>query len=124
MIWNGMLLFGVLFIINGIVIMVHSKLLENIRKKMPTDVTIFSGTSKGLLFLASTDVMLGVSSRGIIKEAFSIKSGWLRKSRVQELTSLRGRKIMLLSNIDDTLTIPQQKACQMAAKRYQLYAKH
>lgn len=121
--WNLMLVFGALFIANGVFIMMHAKQLEDIRKKIPNGIKIFSGTSKGILFLVSTDVMIGVEKNGVIKEAFSIKSGWLRKSSVEELSSLKGLKIMSLFHMEDTLTVPQSKACRMAAKRYQLLTK-
>ena len=52
MLWNALIVLGLLFIINGITISRHTRALETIRKKMGKDTDIYTGIHKGLLFLS------------------------------------------------------------------------
>ena len=118
MVWNLIILIGALFIVNGLFSMGHSRTVENVRKQMPKKTEIYYGGSRGLLFMPSTDVMLAVQSNGNILKAFSIKSGWLRLSRAEEL-KISGCKMQSLEKYIDELLPAQQKACKMAVRQYQ-----
>ena len=118
MVWNLIILIGVLFIVNGIFSMGHSRTVENVRKQMPGKTEIYYGGSRGMLFMPSTDVMLAVQKNGNILKAFSIKSGWLRISRAEEL-DLCGQGILSLENHIGNLNPAQQRACKMAVRQYQ-----
>ena len=91
------LVIGILFIVNGITAMGNSKVIEKVRSQMPQGCDIYFGGSKGLLLLSSTDAMIAVGKNGSIAKAFCIKSGWLRKSRLQELY-LNGYKMESIPN--------------------------
>ncbi len=118
MVWNLIILIGVLFIINGLFSMGHSRTVENVKKQMPKKTEIYYGGSRGLLFMPSTDVMLAVQNNGNILKAFSIKSGWLRLSKAEEL-KLSGCRIQSLEQHVNDLPLAQQKACKMAVRQYQ-----
>lgn len=118
MIWNLIILIGVLFIVNGLFSMRHSKIVESVKKKMPKKTQIYYGGTKGMLFMPSTDVMLAVQNNGCILKAFTIKSGWLRLSRSEEL-KLAGCKMQSLEKSIEKLHPAQQKACRMALRQYE-----
>lgn len=118
MIWNLMIIIGILFVINGFVSMGHSRAVEKVRGQMPDRAEIYYGGAKGLLFFSSTDVLLAVKNNGSILKAFSIKSGWLRRSRAEEL-ALKGCQIQSLAKEIPALQPAQQKACIMASRQYE-----
>ncbi len=119
MLWNVLMVLGVLFIINGMTISRHTRALEMIRKKMGKNTEIYSGMHKGLFFLSSTDVMLDVGSNGAVRKAFGIKSGWLRKTTFEEI-ALGGINIAKLDNHMESLSPAEKKACMMAARQYEI----
>lgn len=119
MLWNILVVIGVMFIINGITMTKHTKALETLRENIGKNADIYSGTQKGLLFMTSTDVMLDIGSNGVIKKAFGIKSGWLRKTMSEELP-LNGVRISNLLSHKDELSTAEHKACRMAARQYEI----
>lgn len=108
---------GIVFVLNGISTMRNSKVVENVRAQMPADCEIFYGGSKGLLFLTSTDALVSVQKNGIINKAFCIKSGWLRKSKAENL-HFDGYRMEKISDHIGELKGPEQKACSMALHQY------
>ncbi|MCI8991936.1 MAG: hypothetical protein HFG80_04270 [Eubacterium sp.] len=118
MLWNIIILIGALFIVNGIVSTCHTRVVEKVRKQMPEQTEIYCGGAKGLLFITSTDVMLAVKKNGCIAKAFCIKSGWLRKSKAEEL-AIEGWNMNRLRNEIPSLQEKQQKACRMAFRHYE-----
>lgn len=108
---------GILFVINGISSMGNSRVVEKVRAEMPGGCEIFFGGSKGLLFLSSTDALVAVGKNGKIAKAFCIKSGWLRKSKSEDL-HLDGYKMEKISDHLGNLKAPEQKACSMALRQY------
>ena len=119
MLWNALIVLGVLFIINGITINRHTRALEMIRKKMGKNTDVYTGMHKGLLFLSSTDVMLDVGSNGVVRKAFGVKSGWLRKTTFEEI-ALNGVNIRKRDGHTDGLSPAEKKACTMAARQYEI----
>lgn len=117
MVWNALCVIGVLLIINGLLMIQQGRILSNVRTSMGNSEEIVCGTTKGLLFLTSTDIMLGVDRKGFIKKAFKIRSGYLRKTKAEAL-SIEGKKVEELKVNELFQKSGEQKACALAMKQY------
>lgn len=118
MLWNVICIIGILLIVNGLFMIQQGKVLSDVRKSIGEVEDIVSGTAKGLLFLTSTDIMLAVDERGFVKKAFKIKSGYLRITQADSL-EFEDRKVDSLVNDDILLKKNEQRACDLAVKKYQ-----
>ena len=116
MITTIILVIGVLFILNGFTSMMNARTVEGVRAAMPEGCDIYTGSSKGLFCLSSTDAMIAVRKNGSIEKAFLIRRGWLRKSNSAEL-SLSGKMEQLANKISEMKPM-EQKACTMALHQY------
>lgn len=117
MVTGIIMIIGVLFIMNGVTSMGHSRVVERIRRQIPQTCEVIAGGNPGLLMLTSTNVMVGVRSSGRIAKAFSIRSGWLRRSKAEELP-LDGLKVEELQEHVESLKPAEQKACMMILRTY------
>ena len=117
MITTIFLILGILFILNGIASMGNSRVVEKVRGQMPRDCDIFFGGAKGLLLLSSTDALVAVRKNGKIAKAYCIKSGWLRRSKANDL-HLDGYKMEKISDHMGEMKGQEQKACSLALRQY------
>ena len=111
------MLIGVLFILNGISSMGNSKVVERTRKQIPGGCKVYAGGNPGLLMLTSTNLMVGVRPSGRIAKAFVIRSGWLRKSKAEELPLEGCRMDQLQERMEDRKPA-EQRACMMVLRNY------
>ncbi len=117
MVTGIIMLIGVLFILNGITSMGNAKVVSRTREMIPAGCEVFAGGSPGLLMLTSTNIMVGVRPSGRVAKAFVIRSGWLRRSKAEELPVEGCRFDQLQSRMEDRKPA-EQKACMMALRNY------
>lgn len=111
------MLIGILFILNGITSIGNTRVVTRTRAMFPNGCEILAGGSPGLLMLTSTNMMIGIRPSGRIAKAFIIRSGWLRKSKTEELP-LEGCSVNDVQKKMEGRKPAEQKACMMALRNY------
>ena len=117
MVTGIIMLIGVLFILNGISSMGNSRVVARTRALIPGGCEVYAGGNPGLLMLTSTNIMVGVRPSGRIARAFVIRSGWLRKSKAEELP-IKGERIEDLEKCMEDRNPAEQRACMMVLRNY------
>ena len=117
MVTGIIMLIGVLFILNGLTSIGNSKVVARTRGQIPANCKVYAGGNPGLLMLTSTNLMVGVRPSGRIAKAFVIRSGWLRRSRAEELP-LEGCRMDQLQEKMEGRKQSEQRACLMVLRNY------
>lgn len=112
-----LLLFGVVMILNGILMTLDGGKLNRVLAELRKKGEVLSGEQKGLLFLKSLHVMMAVDKRGVIQDAKLHVSGFMRLGKVRDLP-FKNKSIHMLPEQFGELDPLVISACKIALRKF------